>query len=506
LKQIRVKLKTITPLHIGGADDELLPTQFDFYRNTVYVMSEEHLSRYLVKENLQSKYIEYIRNERYPSLSQFTKNLKLDSEIREQCMLYTCKGRFSPNKLRPFLRDAYHKPYIPGSSIKGAIRVATLYCLLKNLAGNGDKILSQTVEKRLKRFDEAQRKNRNESKDTWKKGFLQKLEADLLQNFNLPNTVERSQRDIFRALEVRDCEPFDRDSLEVNKIVVENSRRNFKIYPECLPAHKSFEINIRINTDLLAHFARAERQDTHGISFTDIETLLLDPIGTLKKFGCALDKREEEFSKRKAFPSTPEVRLGWGGGLLGITVDLLLEKQLLEDVRNKLFDPRQGFPAPKTRRLTVDGFSLGWCKVLPSEEAEDTVGSYTQKIQAMMEQRRQEEQAHQAEAERQATLREQTQGKSKLYTELFIISQNEGWHEKKEMFVRESLIERWLDKFEADPQADAIQYLKELIEHHFAGLTENPEAKRGRQNKFVFKPRQRAFALRMAKLVEEIPT
>jgi hypothetical protein len=85
--------------------------------------------------------------------------------------------------------------------------------------------------------------------------------------------------------------------------------------------------------------------------------------------------REEQFFSRELRLSDvlPEarnhspVRVGWGAGLLGTSVDMLLPDALLQDLRNTLFTERGPAPAPKSRRLVIQGNNkmtpLGWAMV-----------------------------------------------------------------------------------------------------------------------------------------------
>jgi len=142
--------------------------------------------------------------------------------------------------------------------------------------------------------------------------------------------------------------------------------------------------------------------------------------------------------------------------------------------------------------------AVGYGRFDPDPEAE-------QAYRAAKEQRRQELEAQRAEAERLAELERQLADKSSLYAELFRASQEENWPEDKQAFAQAGLIESWLDRLEADPRPDAIHYLAELIEHHFPGLLDDPEAKTGKKNdKFKFKQRQREFGQRMSVLLRKV--
>lgn len=64
---------------------------------------------------------------------------------------------------------------------------------------------------------------------------------------------------------------------------------------------------------------------------------------------------------------TPNFRLGWGMGLLGTSVAMLLPAETKQDLRNILFTDRGDSPAPKSRRIITSNHSsyaiLGWCVV-----------------------------------------------------------------------------------------------------------------------------------------------
>lgn len=86
-------------------------------------------------------------------------------------------------------------------------------------------------------------------------------------------------------------------------------------------------------------------------------------------------KREKGYFEKIGFPgfvSTIEkeganLRLGWGSGLLGTTLAMLLDEPLLQRLQNLLFTDRNGAIAPKTRRVTVENNTpvkpLGWVRL-----------------------------------------------------------------------------------------------------------------------------------------------
>ncbi len=61
-----------------------------------------------------------------------------------------------------------------------------------------------------------------------------------------------------------------------------------------------------------------------------------------------------------------------------------------------------------------------------------------------------------------------------------------------------------MDRLEANPDQDAVELLNEVMRLHYAGVLANPDAKKGKKgNEFKYKDRQRNFARRMLRLLEE---
>ena len=108
--------------------------------------------------------------------------------------------------------------------------------------------------------------------------------------------------------------------------------------------------------------------------------------------------------------------------------------------------------------------------------------------------------AKRLEAQRkEQTILKQTQGKSELYIALFKETIEKRWTEaaSKDSFVQNGVIEGWLDKLEADSQADAVHELTKLIDIHFTGLLQNPSAVQGKKAKPVYSDRQKKIAQRL---------
>src|SRR5690606_12542470 len=132
------------------------------------------------------------------------------------------------------------------------------------------------------------------------------------------------------------------------------SPKRWSLYAECIPASQFFECEVSIDDRMVSEFGRKNAQTWFGIDFAIVQECLYDPISVWAEMGHHLWQREHQFFSRElrlsdALPKggdKPIVRLGWGAGLLGTSIDMLLPDPLLREIRNVLFRDRGSTPAP----------------------------------------------------------------------------------------------------------------------------------------------------------------
>lgn len=124
-----MKLETITALHIGSGD--MLQKDSDFVfgidteeRSVVYVINPRKVLALIGEENVDAWTVA-IENGR--STEDIVKLYAPKATITDYS-LHTIDMKMSrpAQQIKEFIRDGFDRPYIPGSSIKGAIRTAVL--------------------------------------------------------------------------------------------------------------------------------------------------------------------------------------------------------------------------------------------------------------------------------------------------------------------------------------------------------------------------------------------
>ena len=384
---MKVRLTAVTPLHIGGREGALNPLEFVLFEGRCYIVSENKLATSLQQTGKSDIFCNWVTGGSRPSLRDFLRDQTLLSRaFLERVSAYSAPAPPRVDgPVRPFVRDAFNRPFLPGSGIKGAIRTAFFYKLLKGLSPEQRKrLLDDFVSARLQEYRRDPRSQRGLRwfQDRFKQRFAQQLDADFFQQFILREGQQRfdPHTDFFRCLRVTDSAALGPGAARVEEIKIwsarsQDSPKRWSLYAECLPKESAMEFEISVDEEILAEFAKRNPRTRFGLEFAKLAELLRNPLDVWAEMGRDLWEREAQFFSRELRLSgvlperknRPQIRVGWGAGLLGTSVDMLLPDTLLQDIRNTLFTERGPAPAPKSRRLVIAGNNrlapLGWATV-----------------------------------------------------------------------------------------------------------------------------------------------
>ncbi len=243
------------------------------------------------------------------------------------------------------------KPYIPGSSIKGAIRTAILWHIVKN-----DRSLLNFAIKCL----EDLAKGRITPKAL-------KMADDRLEKRVFG---EDPRKDFMRALKVTDSTSFGKLAVYEVKILGSSVRG---VCVECIDDNDKAEVKIEIDENVLTDVEIASKLERYGLN--DVDRI----VEITREFSLSLIEKELSYDyddrTKSVFKSIKSckgmlLRIGWGTGWYSKTIGLLLETHPKFDTLRKKIglgrSPRTGRVSgvfPKTRRVTVDGKPLGWIEI-----------------------------------------------------------------------------------------------------------------------------------------------
>jgi CRISPR-associated protein Csm5 len=400
-------LLTSPILHIGSEVSKLSPFEYVQTDSRVYRPNQEALVKALYHKGKLQEYIRRIENrEEITSLLKEAFGDNWQNEKLEGQAIFPNTGisrNWTEEKisdLRPMIRNGFGQIYIPGSSIKGAIRTAIAYHLLTH--ANQYKIPSSyrvsEIEKKLRKkikTGEIARKDRQMFLDD--KLFINFLftEFEIADRENIifgPNT------DFMRAIKVTDSQPL----LEETKTIKEGKKATFNlpVVAEVMVSSKLADGKAKYRASLYAEMVRNVRTNFtisldqkmldrfHHIQGLKIPFKNIDEILKIcrefaqHQWDYEHDYWEEikdsHFQVKKLYfeairkfyepiESPYGLRLGWASGMRGTTINLCLNDEIVEEVRDNCGIMAPGFEAPKSRRTVINNegdikFALGWVK------------------------------------------------------------------------------------------------------------------------------------------------
>lgn len=389
----KVYLKLISPVHIGNEQGKITRFEFLTQGNYVYPVSEEKLANFLLDRNLIDDYVQEVENQgRNFNLSNFLNRKKVNLDAN--ALSFLSNGRkikamhniSSMIEFSPAIRDGFANPYIPGTSIKGPIRTAILYCYLKKLKSENQARFNQYIQM-IEQFIQ-NRKDKKEKKDEEK--FDQIIIQDVFQNFNfnIQGKNKSPNTDWLRMLHITDAYPVNLKEtvlIQANilkkendgfKFKTEGNNQNTAIWLECFPDEIVFEFEMVWDKKILREFNAENTYLPKSLDeiFTCLNEWSSDIISFEKSFASGNNLANWYDNKELNF------RIGFGSGMVSTTICLLLDENLRKKIRNYAGMNRGEAIAPKSRRVwnynnTLIPFGWGLLKKTPfeitSEKASD---------------------------------------------------------------------------------------------------------------------------------------
>lgn len=369
----KVRLTARSPIHIGSVEQKLTPFEYIHQGQFVYQISDEKLSLFLKEKNLIDAYLAAVDREGHRfRLLEFLNANKItltESELKE--ISGGRRTRLLGSGLqdyRPFIRDGFGKPYIPGTSIKGVIRTAILYNLLFNYKTRDPEGFKREIVEPIDSTEAFKFKK--------KKNPFEWIQKKWLENFNLSNKSKSPNTDWLRMIHISDAHsvnlketiliPVNILKKEPNgwRYKTEDSGQKTTIWVEAIPEATSFEFDIVWDKKLLKDF-RAENSNQYLPPSID-EVLL-----NIQKWANDIIKFEKEFAKGHPFEewyntNTSNFRIGFGSGMISTTIGMLLPDDLRKKIRNLAGKNKGNEVAPKSRRVWLKDnqpLPLGWAKI-----------------------------------------------------------------------------------------------------------------------------------------------
>ncbi|NJE13348.1 type III-A CRISPR-associated RAMP protein Csm5 [Thermococcus sp. LS2] len=380
-----MKLEVLSPLHIGSGET-LTPADFVIIDDEVIVLDLDKLISALPTEDID-EILETLKSVPYPwekILARYHLNAR---SFEKYSLKLIGKKRKESMQIKAFIKSN-GKPFIPGSSIKGAMKTAVMYKVVKENRW----LLNQAVnwlDSNIHGFRDAQKFMKKA--DDW-------LEAKIFGSERKKGKEQyEPKRDPFKAVIVRDSECLSLKHLKVYGVEIVGESGGIPTYVEGIEdITVTFDLNIqedvlRLNVEKFNGKLKEVVEKSTGKGFTG-EAFMEFIQNALSEFYTAVIKTEireihkygrykgEVFKFYQELQAKIEngaipIRIGWGSGWYSTTIGVLLKThprfenpRKKDDLRRKLGlgrNPKTGKVVsdfPKTRRV-ANGKPMGWCLV-----------------------------------------------------------------------------------------------------------------------------------------------
>lgn len=365
------QLKVLSPVHIGSGEK---------YTASEYVKSKGKTKDGKILNTIKridvsgyyldlddNKKDEFLRDLSNPNFNLGSFDKKISNSYRKYLVINKSKADISPNQEITESIKTLDKSYIPGSSIKGAIKSAILYKLID------DDIIQRISDKVIGNRNRVQKWEYNNLMD------------DLFSTRSIRNSA---QADVMKFLQVTDTD-FSKTIYLYDILTVmaafrkghyeyykrnKNSNAPTLSFLETIPRGSNLSFDIINNYSKLVHKKDFERKtdliDIDNIkksmfifskSLINNELEFADDYGidTLYKFYSNLEKMNTI--------DKPLLKIGAGSGYLATTVNLKIKKydpylydKIADGTKGKNYD----YEFPKSRKITrIGGNPLGWVQL-----------------------------------------------------------------------------------------------------------------------------------------------
>lgn len=361
--RVKIKLKTLTPVHIGSG--EKYPACQIVKLDGYYRLKERAFLR-LIKDQIGKFRPESFRNTLNRLIPQLESKIDRGSDLWYQLKSYSeIQGEIIMLERHPS-----GELYVPGSSIKGAIRTAVQYCIMKR---NKDEFVKK-VKACFENIDESKNRNRQIRSN------FERLTEDLDNLLRLEKDARKSKEDmkadLFRFFIVRDTNLLKRETwlcnigiFKVGSGRLELDKRKATFFVETIPQSVELESEIVFDLELMESVQKQLSKSYFGVPknidevFECVSEMYRDVLEDEKK---ELNQDTSKYTQmiREMSQLKNVIHIGYGGGLKAMSLFILLDSDMRKKVRNVIREHGNDV-APLSRRSIINTEGkpispLGW--------------------------------------------------------------------------------------------------------------------------------------------------
>ena len=248
LKKYEVTIKTKGPVYIGSGNNIIKKEYyFDEKSERIYFFDFGKLFKGIIDKNLEKEYQEYMFNTKASMdlAGFFKKNGVSIKDVKswsnysvDANNIYDMKS-FKSKGINTFIKEAGNRNYIPGSSLKGAIRTA----LLVDGIVNNEKAFFNIGNKIMK-----------DDRGNMARQNISSIESDILRTLNRKDTNKSDAvNDIMSCIKVSDSEVIPNEYMTLCQRMdrnVDGDEHNLPIYYECIKPDVTIKTSITIDSSM----------------------------------------------------------------------------------------------------------------------------------------------------------------------------------------------------------------------------------------------------------------
>lgn len=368
---MQCNIKVISPVHIGsgeryGASEYLPVTLKNKSGEKVKTFKRINVSDYYISLDArkQDEFITKLSNPEF-SLREF--DTKIPNAYRKYLALDKCSKKPKPNQEIEETIKTLNKSYIPGSSIKGAIKTAILYDLFDfDDCNQVDRFINK------KRWDFNRDYNFFMDKFFTSKLRLPSAQKDVMKFLQVGDTSDAKQISVYDIYSVMAAE-FGGRRTNIPYRRNKNSKEATISYYEAIDPGNKLEltINNNYNPDVHSNLKLGNKIDLINIKnikksiFNHSKDYIDNELKFSDEYGIELLNKFYKLASKLNTKETPLLKVGAGSGFLATTMAMKIQ-EYDPGLYDKIRKQKRGydFCFPKSRKVTGIGQKpLGWIQL-----------------------------------------------------------------------------------------------------------------------------------------------
>lgn len=365
---MKLKIKTITPLHVGNGAEYGSPEFYLASANKRKVLARADLNKLfmILPDDLKDEFIIELEEPQF-NLQSFLKEVMFQlpqGSLGKVRLYFSYLETKLPDTVTEHIKTS-NQAYIPGTSIKGSIKTALLYDMVKSGDMNGIEHLFRN--RRDGKLEINIRKSQNFVDDFFSSDHEKKPNTSIMRFIQVTDTTPVEKMTIYSVNSVKAIDRgwnWYRGSIDAGKTCIESIDKNQEL---------EFDLNLNQTDKIVKKLNLKDKEEYMSLDrilnciYKFSRDLIENEIEFAQKYGMKfLEKFYSDLSSKNTTDG-PVMNIGMGTGFLAKTIGLKIREYdpyLYNKVRQSTRGKSYPNEFPKTRKVIQDELvPPGWVKV-----------------------------------------------------------------------------------------------------------------------------------------------